>query len=208
MHSIYLLRHAQTPYNAHNLIIGGRSCHLPLSSRGEQEAISAGNFFKQQALTFDKVFCSTANRTKSTLELIQSQYRISDTIIYSDEILELAQGEWEGRLRSEIYTKERLAEIDTSPLSFKAPNGESRQEVEERMLRFIQKNIITPHTTGNFLIIAHGVAFKCLLRGILDISSQMAFRLSIDNVSLTKVRYDQQKKWHLDYLNQKIISNV
>lgn len=45
MFSIYLLRHAETDYNAHNLIIGGRSNHLMLTEKGKAQAAGAGQFF-------------------------------------------------------------------------------------------------------------------------------------------------------------------
>lgn len=204
MLSIYLLRHAETEYNANNQFIGGRSNHLELSTKGKGQAEETGRAFSQSGVIFDQVFCSIANRTKQTLDIILSKAHITDnSIIYSEEIQELSQGDWEGKLRSEIYTSEQLAEINSNQWLFKAPDGESQKEVEERMLSFITNNIINQYTEGNFLIVGHGMAFKCLLRGILDISSQMAYKLLIENVSLTKLRYDSTNGWYLDYLNRR-----
>jgi probable phosphoglycerate mutase len=149
------------------------------------------------------VFCSIANRTRQTLDLILSQVQLTDNpVAYSGEIQELSQGDWEGKPRSEIYTPEWLAEINSNPWLFKAPNGESQKEVEERMFDFISDEIVKKYAAGNFLVIGHGMAFKCLLRGVLGISSQMAYKLRIDNASLTKLRYDPGDGWHLDYLNR------
>ena len=204
MLSIFLLRHAETEYNANNQFVGGRSNHLALSTKGMEQAKETGKIFKQSNIQFDKVFCSIANRTKQTLDIILSQSHIADNpIIYSEELQELSQGDWEGKLRSEIYTPERLAEINSNQWHFKAPNGESQKEVEERMLGFISFEILEKYTEGNFLIVGHGIAFKCLLRGILGISSQMAYKLLIDNVSLTKLRYNSKSGWYLDYLNHR-----
>ncbi|MDR2950284.1 MAG: histidine phosphatase family protein [Prevotella sp.] len=203
MHSLYFLRHAETDYNANNQFIGGRSNHLELSIKGKIQAKEIGILLNQSDTQFDKVFCSIANRTRQTLDIILSQTNITNnSITYSEEIQELSQGDWEGRLRSEIYTPERLAEINSNQWIFKAPNGESQREVEERMMSFIENNIVSQYSEGNFLIVGHGMAFKCLLRGILGISSQMAYKLLIDNVSLTKLRYDSNNGWYLDYLNK------
>lgn len=205
MLSIYLLRHAETEYNANNQFIGGRSNHLELSIKGGKQAEEIGKLLNQSDIQFDKIFCSIANRTRQTLDIILSQGNItSNPITYSEEIQELSQGDWEGKLRSEIYTTERLAEINSNQWLFKAPNGESQKEVEERMMSFIENNIISQYSEGNFLIVGHGMAFKCLLRGILDISSKMAYKLLIDNVSTTKLRYDSNNGWYLDYLNRTI----
>lgn len=206
MLSIYLFRHAETNYNAHAQFIGGRSNHIPLSTKGEKQALAVGKALRDSNIQFDKVFCSIANRTCQTLDLILSQVNItSDPIIYSEELQELSQGDWEGKLRSEIYTPEQLAEINSNQWLFTPPNGESQKEVEERMLAFISSEILSKYTEGNFLIVGHGIAFKCLLRGIFGISSQMAYKLSIDNTSLTKLSYEKEKGWFVNYLNQTLI---
>ncbi|MFV0539370.1 MAG: histidine phosphatase family protein, partial [Dysgonomonas sp.] len=175
MLSIYFLRHAETDYSAHAQFIGGRSNHIPLSTKGEEQALDIGKRLKYSNIQFGQVFCSIANRTRQTLDLILSQAKITNNpIIYSEELQELSQGDWEGKPRSEIYTLEQLAEINSIQWLFTPPNGESQKEVEERMLAFISSEILDRHTEGNFLIVGHGIAFKCLLRGILGISSQMA----------------------------------
>ncbi|MDR1330702.1 MAG: histidine phosphatase family protein, partial [Tannerella sp.] len=196
MIELYFLRHAETEYNAHNQFVGGRSNRLPLSENGRRQALSAGMFFKDNHVAFDRVFCSTAVRAQSTLELITDRAHITDNVVaYSDELQELSQGEWEGRPRNEIYTPKRLAEIKANPWHFKAPGGESQKETEERMLIFIERNIIRPYVDGCFLLIGHGVAFRCLLRGILGIKPEMVYRILIDNVSLSKLRYDRSDGW-------------
>lgn len=203
MLSIYLLRHAETEYNANNQFIGGRSNHLNLSTKGKKQAEETGKILNVSNIQFEKVFCSIANRTRQTLDIILSQSHITgNPIIYSEELQELSQGDWEGKLRSEIYSPERLAEINSNQWLFKAPNGESQKEVEERVLSFIENNIINPYSEGNFMIVGHGIAFKCLLRGILGISSQTAYKLLIENGSLSKLRYDNINGWYVDYINR------
>lgn len=203
MLTLYLLRHAETDYNAHAQFIGGRSNQIPLSTKGRKQALEIGELLKDSNIQFDKVFCSIANRTRETLDIITSQGTISENpIVYAEELQELSQGDWEGKLRSEIYTPTQLEEINSNQWLFKAPGGESQKEVEERLLNFIETEILKKYAEGNFLIVGHGIAFKCLLRGILDISSQMAYKLSIDNTSFTKISYSQDKGWYLNYLNR------
>jgi probable phosphoglycerate mutase len=204
MIELYFLRHAETDFNAHNKFIGGRSNHIPLSELGDQQAKQVGENFRENEIKFEKVYCSPAVRTKETLQIILNETSLSDNPIeYSDDLQELSQGEWEGRLREEIYTPERLAEINSNQWLFKAPGGESQKEVEERMLHFIEHNILNQYSTGKFLIIGHGIAFKCLLRGILEITTQVAYKLLIENASMTKLRFDMEKGWFVDFLNCK-----
>lgn len=78
MLSIYLLRHAETDYNADNKFVGGRSNHLSLSAKGEKQAVEIGKVLGNSNIRFDKVFCSVANRTQQTLEIILSQAHITN----------------------------------------------------------------------------------------------------------------------------------
>lgn len=68
MLSIYFLRHAETDYNAHAQFIGGRSNHIPLSTKGEKQALAAGKALRSFNIQFNKVYCSIANRTRQTLD--------------------------------------------------------------------------------------------------------------------------------------------
>jgi broad specificity phosphatase PhoE len=68
MLAIYLLRHAETDYNAHAQLIGGRSNHLSLSTKGEKQALEIGRVLNDSGIRFDNVFCSIANRTRQTLD--------------------------------------------------------------------------------------------------------------------------------------------
>ena len=115
MLTIYLLRHAETDYNAHAQFIGGQSNHIPLSTKGVKQALQIGKILNDSNIQFEEVYCSIANRTRQTLDLIFSKANITNNpITYSEELQELSQGDWEGKLRSEIYTPEQLAEINSN----------------------------------------------------------------------------------------------
>ena len=78
----------------------------------------------------------------------------------TDELLELDMGEFAGKPRAEIYTKERLDEIGRDVWNFKPPGGESQREVEERVMRVIDE-IKDTHESGVSLVVYHGLAIKC-----------------------------------------------
>lgn len=50
MLSTYLLRHAETDYNAHAQFIGGRSNQIPLSTKGEEQALEIDKRLKRKRL--------------------------------------------------------------------------------------------------------------------------------------------------------------
>ena len=195
--TLYLLRHAETVYNADRLRIGGRSPLLPLSENGRMQAAACGEQLAAQHLTFNRVFCSTAVRAVETLQLIRQVWPelTPQPPVYSDRLQELSQGAWEGRLRAEIYTPARLQEINSNNWLFKAPGGESQQEVEYRMMDFINTEIAARYAAGRFLIVGHGCTFKCLLRGVLESDPADTYKMKIDNCELIRLVYTEEKKW-------------
>ncbi len=185
MKEIYLIRHAETEYNRLNDKIGGRSSHLHITEKGQGQAKRLREFLSKNNMIFDKFFCSTSVRAKETISFLVDD---TNTIIYSDELEELSQGDWEGLPRKEIHTEERLAEINANNYKFKAPNGESQEEVELRMYNFIAENILSKEQSGTYAIVTHGMAIKCLLRKILDSNPAMTYKIAIDNTSVTKLK--------------------
>jgi broad specificity phosphatase PhoE len=202
MINIYLIRHAQTEYNRNHQYIGGRSSHLEINEKGWEQATQLGEFLQAQNFKFHQVYCSTAKRAKQTLEGIQKTFAI-EAVQYSEQLEELSQGDWEGQLRDKIYTTELLETINSNNYSFKAPNGESQQEVEERMYQFIEEEIL-PHDRKNIMILTHGMAIKCLLRKIMDSSPAMTYKIKVDNTSITKLAYSKKKGWELHYVNSRL----
>lgn len=68
MKTLYLMRHGETMFNVQHKIQGW--CDSPLTEKGKQQAIQAGQYFKEHGITFDHAYCSTSERCSDTLELI------------------------------------------------------------------------------------------------------------------------------------------
>jgi phosphohistidine phosphatase len=62
---IYLLRHADSDWSNLNQ----HDFYRSLSKKGIQEASKLSNFFKNQTISVDKVFCSSSERTKQTFDM-------------------------------------------------------------------------------------------------------------------------------------------
>lgn len=201
MINLYLIRHAQTEYNRNHQYIGGRSSHLAINENGWEQARMLGQWMAEKNFPLHHLYCSTAKRAKQTLEGIQEVFPI-EQVQYSAELEELSQGDWEGQLRNEIYSKELLETINSNNYRFKAPNGESQEEVENRMYQFIEKEIL-PYDRKNIVMLTHGMAIKCLLRKILDSSPAMTYKIKIDNTSITKLAYSKKKGWELHFVNSR-----
>ncbi|EMB74424.1 phosphoglycerate mutase-like protein [Streptococcus mutans 15VF2] len=71
MTTIYLMRHGQTLFNVQKRIQGWSDS--PLTEVGIEQAKQAGNYLRKLGLTFDSLYCSTAERASDTLELVTGQ---------------------------------------------------------------------------------------------------------------------------------------
>ncbi|MFH1592830.1 MAG: histidine phosphatase family protein [Candidatus Woesearchaeota archaeon] len=203
MIDLYLIRHGESEVNKTPQFIGGRTNHSPLSQGGIIQAERLGCFLHNQQVTFDEVYSSTAVRAIHTAKItcLEIGYPLED-IIQSEELLEISQGDWEGKLRAETYTPEVLKNLLLDTWNFKAPNGESQKEVEERGYAWIEKTLLSRSekdlTVGVF---THGLTTRCILRKILNSDPSMTYYLVTDNTSITRLVY-VNNRWRLIKLNE------
>ena len=202
MLNIYLIRHGQSVNNTQPEIIGGRSNETPLTLKGIHQATLLGRSFFQRKIIFDKMYSSRALRAIQTATLVSKEINFPiEKITQTNELLELDQGKWQGEKRKKIYDPSTIYEIETSNGHHRPPKGESQRDVEQRMFSWIDKAILENEKKDMTIgIFGHGTAFKCLLRRILDMSSIMTVKVSIDNTSVTHLRYNS-RGWHLEFLN-------
>ena len=203
MLSVYLFRHAESEGNVNHHLIGGQSNHYPLSPRGEEQSHRLGARLRAEGHSFAALYSSTAVRTQATAAIATSYLEEVPALQLREELLELSQGEWEGKVRNDIYTPEQLSVVRSDPYDFRPPGGESQRDVEHRMYSWLEEVVDTydnapkPTAVGAF---THGFAIKTLLRGIMQGSPIMTYRTIIHNTSLT-VLYREQGMWFVDRVN-------
>ena len=66
--TLYLMRHGQTLFNVQHKIQGW--CDAPLTELGIKQAKIAGEYFKNNHITFDHAYSSTSERACDTLEIV------------------------------------------------------------------------------------------------------------------------------------------
>ena len=197
MLNLYLIRHAESEMNAHNSRIGGRSNHIPLTELGKEQARLLGQRLSREGVHFDEIYASPAIRAFETAKIVCTEIGGLDRIVMRSELQELSEGDWEGKLRVEIYTEAMRAHINSHNWEFQPPNGESQKQVEERMYGLVESLLAKDGAIGLF---GHGMAFKCLLRGIMGFSPSITYKVAINKTAITRLKYDKQG-WHLLSLN-------
>lgn len=184
---VYFFRHAESVANTSPEIIGGRSNHSPLSSLGQRQALQLRERLLRERIELDEVYSSPAVRCIQTGKIALPNYSLT----IDDRLQELDQGEWTGKNRKEMYTPEAINKMNADHWNFKAQEGESQAEVAKRMKEFLIEKIENADRKIVLGIFGHGGAIKYTLADLFDMNKQIAWRIPIDNTSITCIRYQE-----------------
>ena len=150
---IWFVRHAQSQYNKKHLFTGW---HNPdLTEKGVSAAKDLRNDLS--SVDFDYVFSSPLKRAAETASLIvDGRYEIK----YDDRLKERSYGDWSGLNKSEIKEQvgEELFLSARRGWNTKPPNGESLEDVSNRVSSFIE----TLPLSGNILVVSHGNTIRAI----------------------------------------------
>ncbi len=135
---IYLIRHAESIYNSKKILQGRQDCEL--SEKGLSDTIKRASTF---ANNYDIVFCSPLKRTRQTAEILLPNSKI----IYDERIIEKGLGDWENMPNTD--EKQFLLNNKVIP-----PNGETFEEVEDRITQFITM-LKNDYKDKKILVITH-----------------------------------------------------
>lgn len=201
----YFIRHAESEGNKHLAhVIGGRSNHLALTDTGVGQAKALGLHMKELGIMPGCVLTSPAVRTMETAEIVLEEMNINRQPLFDNDLQEIHQGDWEGQLRVDMYTEAVAAERGKLGKDFKAPNGESTNEIGRRMLGSLERNfaehIPHPHPLRAF-IFSHGYAIRSLASYLGNWTQDQTYQSVTDNCSyslFTRTR----GKWKLEYLGK------
>eukprot|EP00878_Enallax_costatus_P023734 GHUV01025271.1.p1 GENE.GHUV01025271.1~~GHUV01025271.1.p1 ORF type:complete len:217 (+),score=59.80 GHUV01025271.1:1044-1694(+) len=195
--------------------VGGQSNSSPLTDIGYQQAAALGRYLSQVHPTLHSpVYCSTAVRAHDTAQVMLDQpgwqgpdpSRKRIQIVSTPVLLELSQGDWEGKPRDQCYTPDVLSQIAADPWHFAAPGGESQQQLEERMVAFVNSTLLPAlqYDGPPGVMVTHGLAIKCFLRHVLDSAPGMTWKIETANTSITEVAWvaaGPAAGWHLKRVN-------
>ena len=166
---ILLARHGETPWNAEGRYQGQED--IPLSPVGEAQARALGQ--RLQDTRIDRAVASPLSRAKRTAELALGEAR-TGALQVDAGFLEIAHGEWEGLLASEIAARDgqRLHAWREQPDTVQMPGGESLQQVLDRAWAALQRACNGLDDDATVLLVAHDAVNRVLLCRILDIPLQ------------------------------------
>lgn len=155
---IYLIRHAETTWNAEGRLQG--TLDAPLSERGMRQACRLVEALRPVSLV--ALYSSPLARAQATARPLSDASGLPLQIV--DDLREMNHGDWDGRLVEEVAAAdgERLQAWRNSPTVVRFPGGESLADVHTRAMRAFDA-LITRHRRETIAVVAHGGVNRAIL---------------------------------------------
>lgn len=163
---ILLARHGETRWNAEGRYQG--QMDIPLSDVGEGQARLLGERLRDVAVA--RAIASPLSRARRTAELALGESKAAQLGLAID-LQEIAHGEWEGLLASEIRERdpERLRAWREAPETVQMPGGESLQQVLDRAWPAFDRAAEGLGADDTLLVVAHDAVNRVILCRILGL---------------------------------------
>ena len=163
---ILLARHGETPWNAEGRYQG--QIDIPLSPTGEHQASALGKRLAHIDMT--RAVASPLSRARRTAELALGDARAPMLTLDAD-LQEIAHGEWEGLLASEINDKDPslLRAWREQPETVLMPGGESLGQVLNRSWQGLTRAADGLGDDETLLVVAHDAVNRVILCRILGL---------------------------------------
>jgi len=138
MTSIILIRHGETDWNVIGRYQG--QADPPLNARGLEQAKRVAHLLKQNT-RLDVLFTSPLKRAAQTAQVIADVLKIP--LFVDPRLMEIHQGDWQTRLRSEIETlyPHLFHRWETEPWQVTPPGGENLSQVQDRIYEAVDELI-------------------------------------------------------------------
>lgn len=175
--TIYLLRHGETTWNRAGRLQG--QLDAPLTRLGLAQVDAAGRTLASilNGAAF-RLVASPLGRTRQSAAIIAEHLGVDyDTILWDDRLKEITLGDRDGFPGWGALDRafpEEAARRNADPWHYRHPNGESSQDVQDRVRPFLSEC----HAAGGVhVVVAHGVVNK-VLRGLyLGLTHEQTFAL-------------------------------
>lgn len=150
--TILLIRHGETDWNIEGRYQG--QADPPLNSKGIKQAQQLSQKLSRSSI--DIIYTSPLLRTRETANIIAGNLGVQ--IIDDPRLMEIHQGDWQTRLRSEIEAlyPDLFAAWESTPWDVSPPGGENLVDVQKRVYNAID-DIVTRKSGRKIGLVTHRI---------------------------------------------------
>jgi alpha-ribazole phosphatase len=158
---------------------------LPLVSDFQKEFVK---IFSKLKAPINRIYSSPSRRCKELAEFLSKES--NQTVEYSDLLMELNFGSWEGKLWNEIPRTESDYWMKDF-VNQRTPNGESYLDLSKRISDFLDGILKTIPSNSKIGIVTHAGAIRSFLCQLASIPLESGFRFDLDYGSVSKISIDK-----------------
>ena len=190
---ILFVRHGKTPTTGSKL--PGRAPNLYLSEEGLLQAEIIAKEIKKSSKSFigkkvSAVYASPMERTQQTAKPIATSLKLRVRTLQG--LNECDFGDWTGRKLRDLSKLKSWSVVQKHPSEFRFPNGESFSEMQERMLKTVNK-IIDRHAGETVVCVSHADPIKAVLASAIGTPLDLFQRIVIGPCSVSSVLYTKER---------------
>lgn len=189
---VIIVRHGETDYNVEHRWQG--HLDIPLNAMGKTQAEKLAKFLKDERI--DAIYASDLARAFGTADAIA---RIKDLqVIPEPRLREINVGVLQGLSRAQMdvsYPDEHHQW--RTDINFVIPNGESRQQVQDRAYAAWQ-DLTEQLDMKTVVLVTHGGTMRLLLRKLFPKQAELSFK----NTSVSIIDRHETGDWYIVSLNQ------
>jgi len=176
----HFLRHGE--HGLLGKVLAGRMPGVGMTERGRAEIASQAERLAREKIA--AIYASPLQRTRETAEIVSA--RLSLSIEFRDDLLELDFGEWTGATFDAIRADPRWQAWSTQRSLAAIPGGESMRAVQQRIVAaMIELNERHLHET--IVLVSHGDVIRCVLLFALGMPLDFYNRIEIGQGSISTI---------------------
>lgn len=183
MGKLILVRHGQTDLNKKGVYFG--ILDPPLNFKGKIEVKSARELLKK--IDYDEIFTSNLKRAVETAKEINYLDR---KLIETEDLREINFGIFEGYTYEELkklYPEELKKSNDWKKYNY--VTGESIEEVQKRVISFIEKTI---DFEKNTILVSHWGVINTILSYYFSVGIEGYWKYNVNNGGVVVIEFDKK----------------
>lgn len=187
---LLLVRHGQTAYNAERRFMG--QLDVPLDEVGQAQALAVAARLSNEHPS--AIYSSTLRRALDTARAIQAAMPSHPELRTDVRLIEGQFGDWEGKRYEELRANdaERLARWEDGKIDNTPPNGESLEDLAERV-GAAYRDICAAHPDQTILIVSHGGTLQVMITLALGLPLKDYRKLWLSNASVSELLVDTNR---------------
>lgn len=179
---VLLIRHGQTPTTGQ--ILPGRTPGLHLSERGQEQARDVAS--RLEGLALDAVYSSPMERAQETAAPTVAGQGLQ--LLADANLIECDFGQWTGAQLTELNKLPEWKQVQSSPSTFRFPEGESFREMQDRMVNAVE-DIAKLHPGKVVAAFSHADTIKAAVANFVGTPLDSFQKIHIDTASISAVEF-------------------